>query len=145
MTRGQLAKEAGVHGETIRFYERKGLIPAPRRLASGYRQFSDETVVRIRFIKRAQDLGFSLGEILDLLSLRLDPESDRAEVKRRVDEKMSSIEGKMADLQRMKDALAGLMSCCSGEGSTRECPILEFMEAGREVDIKRPQPHADGE
>jgi MerR family transcriptional regulator, copper efflux regulator len=138
MTRGQLARKAGVHGETIRFYERKGLIPEPRRLASGYRQFSDETVGRIRFIKRAQDLGFSLGEILELLSLRLDPESDRADVKHRVDEKVSSIEGKMADLQRMKDALAGLMSCCSGKGSTRECPILEFMEAGQEVRLERP-------
>ncbi len=132
MTRGQLARKAGVHPETVRFYERKGLIPTASRSAAGYRQFTDETVGRIRFIKRAQDLGFSLGEILELLSLRLEPASDSSDVKRRVDEKITSIEGKIVDLQRMQDALAALVLCCPGQGSTRECPILEFMEVGGE-------------
>jgi Hg(II)-responsive transcriptional regulator len=129
MTRGQLATECGVHVETVRFYEKKGLIPIPERSASGYRQYSEDYVSRIRFIKRGQDLGFSLKEILELLSLRLEPDSDRADVKRQVDEKIASIELKLADLRRMKDALEGLVSCCSGRGSTRECPILDFMEA----------------
>lgn len=128
MTRGQLAKTVGVHAETIRFYEQKGLIPEPGRSAAGYRQYSDEYIGRIRFIKRAQDLGFTLKEILELLSLRLAPDSDRADVKRQVEEKISSIESKIGDLQRMKKSLDELVSCCSGRGSTRECPILEFME-----------------
>ena len=128
MTRGHLAKTVGVHAETIRFYEQKGLIPEPGRSAAGYRQYSDEYIGRIRFIKRAQDLGFTLKEILELLSLRLAPDSDRADVKRQVEEKISSIESKIGDLQRIKNALDELVSCCSGRGSTRECPILEFME-----------------
>ena len=129
MTRGQLAKAAGVHTETIRFYAQKGLIPEPARSAAGYRQYSEDYVDRIRFIKRAQDLGFTLKEILELLSLSLAPDSDRADVKRQVDEKIKDIELKMVDLQRMKNALDELVSCCSGHGSTHECPILEFMEA----------------
>jgi len=129
MTRGQLAKAAGVHTETIRFYEQRELIPEPSRSAAGYRQYSDEYIGRIRFIKRAQDLGFTLREILELLSLRLAPDSDRADVKRQVEEKISSIKLKITDLQRMRKALGELVSCCSGRGSTSECPILEFMEA----------------
>lgn len=74
MTRGQLAKAAGVHTETIRFYEQKGLIPEPGRSATGYRQYTDEYIGRIRFIHRAQDLGFTLKEIHELLSLRLAPD-----------------------------------------------------------------------
>lgn len=129
MTRGQLARATGIHTETIRFYENKELIPAPSRSAAGYRQYSDDYIGRIRFIKRAQDLGFTLKEVHELLSLRLAPDSDRADVKRRVDDKISSIEGRIHDLQRMRKALHELVSCCSGSGSTRECPILEFMEA----------------
>lgn len=130
MKRGQLAKIAGVHTETIRFYEQKGLIPAPRRSASKYRLYSDEYIGRIRFIKRAQDLGFTLKEILELLSLRIARDSDRVDVRRQVDEKISSIELKIVDLQRIKGALGELVSCCSGRGTTQECPILEFMETG---------------
>ena len=129
MTRGHLAKAAGVNAETIRFYAQKGLIPEPSRSAAGYRQYSEDYVDRIRFIKRAQDLGFTLKEILELLSLRLAPDSDRADVRRQVDEKIKDIELKMVDLQRIKTALDELVSCCSGRGSTRECPILEFMES----------------
>ena len=129
MKRGQLANAAGVHAETIRFYEHKGLIPKPNRSAAGYKQYSEDYVNRIRFIKRAQDLGFTLKEILELLSLRLAPDSDRADVRRQVDEKINDIELKMVDLQRIKTALDELVSCCSGRGSTRECPILEFMES----------------
>ena len=129
MKRGQLANAAGVHAETIRFYEQKGLIPKPSRSAAGYKQYSEDYIDRIRFIKRAQDLGFTLKEILELLSLRLAPDSDRADVRRQVDEKINDIELKMVDLQRIKTALDELVSCCSGRGSTRECPILEFMES----------------
>jgi len=131
MTRGQLADATGVHTETIRFYEKKGLIPEPGRTARGYRQYSDEYVDRIRFIKRAQDLGFTLAEIIELLSLRLESDSDRVDVKRQVDEKIVDIELRIADLLRMKAALSELVSRCSGIGSTYECPILEFMTMGR--------------
>ena len=129
MTRGQLAKAAEVNAETVRFYEKKGLIPQPERSASGYRMYSNETVVRIRFIKRAQVLGFTLKEISELLSLRLEPESDRAEVRRQVDEKIVEIELKIEDLQRIKASLGNLTSCCSGRGSSGDCPILESLEA----------------
>ena len=128
MTRGQLATAAGVSSETVRFYEQKGLIPKPERTASGYRKYSDEFVVRIRFIKRSQALGFTLKEILELLSLRLEPDSDRADVRRQVNEKIAEIDRKMVDLKRIKTALSELVSCCSGRGPTRECPILDFME-----------------
>lgn len=129
MSRGQLASAADVNAETIRFYERKGLIPRPARTASGYRKYSSEFVVRIRFIKRAQALGFTLKEILELLSLRLEPDCDRMDVRRRVNEKIAEIEIKIVDLQRMKDSLDALTSCCSGSGSSRDCPILESLES----------------
>ncbi|GMQ80574.1 MAG: Cu(I)-responsive transcriptional regulator [Rhodothermia bacterium] len=129
MKRGQLAKITGVTLETVRYYEQRGLIPEPRRTGSGYRMYSEDYITRIRFIKRAQDLGFTLKEILELLSLSLAPDSDRADVKRQVNEKIRDIELKMVDLQRIKTALDELVSCCSGRGSTHECPILEFMEA----------------
>ena len=129
MSRGQLASAADVNAETIRFYERKGLIPRPARTASGYRKYSSEFVVRIRCIKRAQALGFTLQEILELLSLRLEPDCDRMDVRRRVNEKIAEIEIKIVDLQRMKDSLDALTSRCSGRGSSRDCPIFESLES----------------
>lgn len=128
MTRGQLATAANVNAETIRFYEQKGLIPKPERTASGYRKYSDEFVVRIRFIKRAQTLGFTLKEILELLSLRLEPDSDRADIRRHVDGKIAEIDLKIVGLHRMKASLDALSACCSGRGPSKGCPILESLE-----------------
>jgi Hg(II)-responsive transcriptional regulator len=125
---GTVASRADVGVETIRFYERQGLIEEPPRTASGYRQYPEETISRLRFIRRAQELGFSLREIDELISLRLDPTANSADVKARAEEKVAEIEAKIRDLQRMKDALADLAEACSGEGSIRECPILEALD-----------------
>lgn len=128
LTIGQVAREAGVGIETVRFYERQGLIEAPTRRASGYRQFNESVVDRLQFIREAKELGFTLGEIKELLSLKLDPSSSCAEVKGRAEAKIADIEEKTRTLQRMKRALAKLTKACSGDGPTSECPILEALE-----------------
>ena len=129
MTRGKVALRAGVNVETVRYYEQRGLIPEPPRTASGYRQYTEDYVERIRFIKRAQELGFTLEEIKELLSLRVDPETDRGEVKQRAAAKIVDIEKKISDLERMKRQLKRLVTSCSGRGPTSECPILEAIES----------------
>lgn len=130
MTIGKVAQRAGVGVETIRFYEREGLIEQPPREGSGWRQYPEGLVSRLRFIRRAQELGFSLKEIEELISLRLDPSADSAEVKARAEAKIDEIESKIRDLQGMKDALVRLSGACSGEGSIQECPILETLDGG---------------
>ena len=128
MTIGRLAKRAGVGVETIRFYERKGLIPEPPRRSSGYREYDDDTVMRVRFIRHAKELGFTLKEIDGLLSLQLDPDKPCQDVNRRIETKISDIDEKIQMLKRMKDALQRLSVQCGGEGSVSECPILEALE-----------------
>jgi MerR family mercuric resistance operon transcriptional regulator len=128
LTIGKLAKKANVNIETIRYYERKGLIPKPNRRESGYREYSEDTVRRIQFIKHAKELGFSLKEIHELLSLRLDPKTPCSEVKNRAEIKIADIEEKVKTLQRMKKALVKLTRACSGKGPVMECPILEALE-----------------
>ena len=127
-TVGQVAREASVNVETIRFYERKGILPNPRRSRSGYRLYSEEDVSRIRFIKRSQDLGFSLREVAELLSLRVEPGTTCRTVLERAEEKLADIEGKIHDLNQMKKALRSLVSQCRGKGPTSQCPILEYLE-----------------
>ena len=129
MTRGEIARRTGVNIETVRYYEQRGLIPRPSRSASGYRTYTEDYVERILFIKRAQELGFTLQEIVELLSLRVDPEMDRGEVKQRAEAKLADIEEKIRTLQRMKRALTKLTAACDGCGSTNECPILEALES----------------
>ena len=128
MTIGKLAKRAGVGVETIRFYERKGLIPEPPRRSSGYREYDDDTVTRVRFIRHAKELGFTLKEINGLLSLQLDPEKPCQDVNRRIETKLSDIDEKIHMLNRMQDALLRLSTQCGGEGSVSDCPILEALE-----------------
>lgn len=128
LTIGQLAREAGVNRETIRFYERRGLITKPPRPASGYRLYPTETVRRVRFIRHAKELGFSLKEISELLSLRLDPEVTCIEVKKRAEDKLRDIEGKIQALQGMRGVLAELAGECKGRGPLSECPILEALD-----------------
>src|SRR5436309_5094914 len=98
LTTGQLARRGGVNLESIRFYERQGLLPKPPRTFSGYRVFSEDSVRRIRFVKRAQELGFSLREIKELLALRLEPGTSCADVRRRAEAKLSDIDRKISDL-----------------------------------------------
>jgi len=129
LTIGQVAKQAGVGIETVRFYERQGLLDEPPRRASGYRQYTPEAVTRIQFIKRSQELGFSLKEITELLSLRVDPETTCGEVKQRAEAKIANINAKLRDLQQMKEALTTLVAACSGSGPTSHCPILDALES----------------
>ena len=132
LTIGQLAKKAQVNVETVRYYERRGLIPKPPRRKSGYRQYSQDIVARIQFIKRAKELGFSLKETSGLLSLRVDPSTTCGDVKRRAEAKIADIEERIQDLQRMKKALTKLVALCSGEGPTSECPIMEMLDTKEE-------------
>ncbi len=129
MTIGRLARESGVGVETVRFYERKGLIEQPPKPQdAGFRVYSEETVRRIRFIRRAQEIGFSLREIDELLSLRADPATDSAEVRARAEAKLAEVEAKMAQLSDIRAALKDLIAACPGGGALRACSIMEAME-----------------
>ena len=124
LTIGQLAQRAGVGVETIRFYEREGLISEPPRRPSGYRDYPLETVARIVFIRRAKGLGFTLKEINELLELRVRPRRNCSQVKRSAEAKIADIDGKIASLRRMRRALGGLTKACEERTPTTECPIL---------------------
>lgn len=125
---GEVAKRADVGVETVRFYERQGLLEVPERRASGYRQYGDETVQILRFIRRAKELGFTLKEIKSLLDLRSDESSPRAEVRQQAKRKIEEIDAKIADLQRMREGLNALVAKCHGNGSVVGCPIMEALQ-----------------
>jgi len=122
-TIGQLAREAGIHLETVRYYERRGLLPKPPRTRSGYRLFPIYTAKRLRFIKRAQDLGFSLAEIRELLALRVSRKTSFAVVRSRAEAKITDIERKIRTLQSMHRSLRKLTNACAGCGTISECII----------------------
>jgi MerR family copper efflux transcriptional regulator len=124
LTIGQTAQRAGVSVETIRFYEREGLIPEPPRRPSGYRDYPPETVNRIVFIRRAKNLGFSLKEIGELLELRVRPRRNCALVKRNAEAKIADIDTKIVSLRKMRRALGNLTRACEERTPTTECPIL---------------------
>lgn len=128
----ELAKQSGVNLQTIRYYERSGLLPKPPRSGSGYRQFSPDSVRRVRFIRRAQELGFSLKEIKELLALRIAPGSTRADVRKRAESKIQDIDGKVGHLRAMKKALVQLTDSCCGNGPASDCPILESLSLDKE-------------
>jgi MerR family mercuric resistance operon transcriptional regulator len=128
LTIGKIARLAEVGVETVRFYEREGLIDEPPRRESGYRQYPKETVRRLRFIKHAKELGFTLKEIKELFALRIDPETTCEDIRFRAETKIGHIEEKIWTLKRMKEALKKLTLSCSGRGPVSECPILEAME-----------------
>ncbi len=130
---GKLAEQSRVNLQTIRYYEREGLLPKPSRLPSGYRVFSRDAVRRVRFIKRAQELGFSLKEIKELLSIRVDPRSDCSAVQRLAKAKLADIDQKIRTLQAMKTVLTKLATACPGRGPSTECPILESFEPDGEM------------
>lgn len=128
MTIGEAAQRAGVGVETIRFYERKKLIAQPPKPAGGgYRSYPQETVDRIRFVRQAQELGFSLREIVDLLSLRADPLADSADVRTRALGKLEEIDRKIGQLKHMRAALKTVIAACPGQGAVECCSILEAM------------------
>ena len=124
LTIGKVARLAGVGIETIRFYEREGLIAEPPRKESGYRQYGLTTVSRIRFIQRAKVLGFSLKQIQELLFLRLDAGATCDNILGRAQEKIIEVEEKIQTLQRMKKALEALAEACPGQGPVSECPVI---------------------
>ena len=127
LTIGQVARQAGVGVETVRFYERQGLLDEPARKESGYRQYARGVVARLRFIRRAKELGFSLKEIKELLALRVDPTTTCAEVRARAEAKVAAVEAKIQALRKIKRALRRLTAGCSGRGPVSECPILEAL------------------
>ncbi len=129
LTIGQVAKRSGIGIETVRFYERKGLVEEPPRTDSGYRQYSEDVVARIRFIRRAKELGFKLSEISELLSLRVDPDTTCADVRKQTELKIADVEEKLRALQGIKTALKKLAGSCVGTGPTSECPILEALDS----------------
>ena len=125
---GQIAKRTGVTVEAIRFYEKQALLPEPRRSASGYRQYLPAAAKRVRFIQRAKELGFSLKEIYALLSLRDTQDGSCADVKGQALQKVSEIDQKIHDLNRIRSALTALAEQCGGKGDLRECPILDALD-----------------
>jgi MerR family mercuric resistance operon transcriptional regulator len=129
-TIGQVAVQCGVGVETIRFYEREGLIAQPSRPESGFRKYPQDAVRRVRFIQRSKALGFSRREIKELLFLRVDPATTCDTVKKHAEAKIGDIEAKIRHLQEMKRALVKLTVACRGRGPTGECPILEALGIG---------------
>lgn len=129
---GEVAAKAGVNVQTLRYYERRGLLAEPERRPSGYREYPAEAVHLIVFIKRAQELGFTLAEIEDLLRLRNDRDSACSEVKSAAEAKIADIEQKIRHLRAMKRALRTLVTSCASEGSARYCPILETLDQRKE-------------
>lgn len=131
LNRGQLAEAAQVNIETLRYYERRGLIPAPPRSPANYRRYPSQAIGRVRFVKHAQDLGFSLDEIKELLSLRATRGAKSGEIKRRATKKVDEINDRIRALEQIRGALQHLVSQCSGDGPVEECTILHAIEAGR--------------
>ena len=125
---GELAKKAEVNVETLRFYEKKGVMPKPDRTPAGYRIYDINDLKRLTFIKKSQILGFTLSEIKDLLYLRVDTERNCSEVRKIASEKINSIQIKLEELQRIRDALSSLVELCNGKGPDSDCPILDELE-----------------
>lgn len=127
LTIGRLAKQVGIGIETVRFYERQGLIDEPPRTDSNYRIYPEEEVKRLQFIKRAKDLGFTLKEIKELIELQHDPDASKADFKKRTKDKIENIKMRIRDLTRVQAALEHLTGSCSGHGPLSGCPILEAL------------------
>ncbi len=124
LTSGQLAKKAAVGVETLRFYEREGLLAKPARTTTGYRQYPVEAVERVRFIRRAQLLGFQLKEIKELLALRDDSDAASGDVRAKAVAKLADIDQRIRDLEAMRVELTHLVAACNGSSPAAECPIL---------------------
>ncbi len=124
MNIGQLARQAGVPIDTVRYYERQRLIPEPVRSASGYRQYQRGDVIRLNFILRAKTLGFTLDEIGELMAISNQSDGDMKQMKAAAHKKLEVVEERLAELTRMRDALRGLVDACPGHGPLDVCPIM---------------------
>ena len=130
MTISRAAAKAGVGVETIRFYERKGLIEQPPKpFGPGFRDYPEDVIRRVRFIRQAQDIGFSLREIAELLSLRADPSADCSDVRVQATMKLEEVNRKITRLEEIRDALEDLISACPGRGALRACSIMDALLA----------------
>lgn len=126
---GDLAKRAGVGVETVRFYERKGLLERPSRpIHGGFRSYPSEAVSQIQFIRHAQALGFTLREAGDLLNLKTDPAFDCADMRARAQEKRQELESKIERLTIIRDSLDYLIGCCPAHGPVKNCSIVEALD-----------------
>ncbi len=133
MTIGTLANEAGVNVETIRFYERKGILAQPQK-QGGFRYYPSEYVTRIRFIKRSQELGFTLVEVTELLDLKIKDQAKCSDVLSKTKLKIAEIEKKILDLTQMKKSLTGLAGCCEdSDQPLSDCPILDCFMLQKEM------------
>ena len=121
---GHLAGKAGVAVDTVRYYERQGLLPEPARRPSGYRDYGDDELQQLRFVRRCKALGFTLEETRELLRLNVDPEADRAEVRALTERRLADVDAKLRELQLLRDSLAELATSCSGHGTLDACPII---------------------
>jgi len=137
MTIGELAKACGVGVETIRYYERRGLIPDPRPGKKGYREFSDDDARRVQFIKQAQGLGFTLKEIAELLALRVSSDTTCDDVRGLAEAKLEDIEEKLRTLRSFKRALGKLVDQCGRSGPDGQCPILDALDDPKRKPKKR--------
>jgi Hg(II)-responsive transcriptional regulator len=124
---GELARAAGVNIQTLRYYERRRLLRPPERALNGYRRYGAESVQVVRFVKRAQALGFSLRQVKELLALRVDSRRTCGDVRSRAAAKLADIEQKIKGLRAMERTLKRFIAACSGRGPTSECPILEAL------------------
>jgi len=131
---GQVAAKSGFKIDTLRYYERIGLLDQPSRTASGYRQYMPDVVTRLRFIQRARGLGFSLRETKELLDLRVS-QGAQAEVREIAAARLTQIEAKLAELEGIRRALEEITSACTGRGSTSDCPILAALESNANSQI----------
>ena len=127
MTIGVLARDSGVNLETIRFYERSGLLPTPQRSAAGYRHYQPVDLSRLRFIRRGRELGFSLEEIRSLLELSAQPQSPCASADQLVQEHLTGIAARIRDLQNMQAELQKIAGCQSGQAE--HCRLLEALDS----------------
>lgn len=130
LTIGRLARAAGVNLDTVRYYERSALMPEPQRSDAGYRLYSGKDLERLKFIRGAKSLGFSLDEIRQLLTL-VDSEGDRGEVRALALARLEDMDRHLAEMQQARVVLADLVSACSGHGSVRDCPIVEAVVAAQ--------------
>ena len=121
---GHLAGKAGVAVDTVRYYERQGLLPEPARRPSGYRDYGDDELQQLRFVRRCKALGFTLEETRELLRLNANPKADRAEVRALTERRLADVDAKLRELQLLRDSLAELATSCSGHGTLDACPII---------------------